>query len=239
VTATRPGPVLTGWRSLRRAVSWHRRLLAAGLAAGAVASGLHAVQPPPATTVTVLAAAQDLPGGHTLAAADVRSTLLPPDAAPPAALPGDADVTGRVLAGPVTAGEPLTDVRFVGPSLVAGYGADVVAVPVRIADATAATLVRPGDLVDVLAASSSPLDLGAEVASAAGPEPAVVVASAVRVIAVLGGAPTGTDSGLLAGGPPGSLEPGALVLLAASPAVAARLAGAQASARLSLTLRAD
>jgi hypothetical protein len=41
---------------------------------------------------------------------------------------------GRTLAGPVRAGEPVTDVRLVSPSLAAGYPGRVL-VPVRIADA--------------------------------------------------------------------------------------------------------
>ena len=48
------------------------------------------------------------------------------------------DVTallGRVLAAPVRRGEPITDVRLVGPSLLGATTAGLVAVPVRIADA--------------------------------------------------------------------------------------------------------
>jgi Flp pilus assembly protein CpaB len=219
-------------------VTWHRRLLAAGLAAGAVAAGLHAVQPAPPPVVTVLAAARDLPAGHPMSAQDVRPSALPPEAAPAAALPAGTDVAGRVLAGPVGAGEPLTAQRFVGPSLLAGYGAGLVGVPVRIADAAAVALVRPGDVVDVLAASGSPLTAEPGVADGDGPRPAAVVASKLQVVAVLGGAAQSAG----AGGPGllsdsgGGFEQGALVLLAAPPSVAAELAGAEAAARLSLAL---
>ena len=61
-----------------------------------------------------------------------------------------ADPTGRVLAGPVREGEPLTDRRLVGPTLVAGHPGLQVA-PVRLPDATAAALLRPGDRIDLLA----------------------------------------------------------------------------------------
>lgn len=232
-----PGPLGDGLRSLRRAVSWHRRLLAAGLAAGAVAAGLHAVQPAPPPVVTVLAAARDLPAGHPMSAHDVRPSALPPEAAPAAALPAGTDVAGRVLAGPVGAGEPLTAQRFVGPSLLAGYGAGVVGVPVRIADAAAVALVRPGDVVDVLAASGSPLTAEPGAEGGGQPRPADVVASRVRVVAVLG-APqqAGADGPGLLSGSGGGFEQGALVLLAATPSVAAELAGAEAAARLSLAL---
>ncbi len=50
------------------------------------------------------------------------------------------------------AGETITDVRLVGPALLAGYGDQLVAAPVRIADAGSAALLQPGDVIDVLAA---------------------------------------------------------------------------------------
>ena len=39
----------------------------------------------------------------------------------------------------------------------AGYGADLVAAPVRLADPGAAALLRPGSRIDVLAAAGDPL----------------------------------------------------------------------------------
>ena len=204
----------TAVRQLRRAVSWHRRILAAGLAAAAVAAALNVVSPPPPETVVVLAAARDLSGGERLSADDVREVQMPPAVAPQGVLrPGDR-LLGRVLAAPVRAGSPLTDVQLLSGSLVAGYGPGMVAAPVRIADAGAVSLLRVGDTVDVLAAAPD------------GSAPTDVVASGAPVVAV----PT-VDSD---GGPMGS---GALVVLAVSPAVAARLAQAAVSAQLSLVLR--
>src|SRR4029079_3366369 len=48
-------------RVLLRTASWHRRLLASGLAAAAVAFGLSVVAPKPPPVVRVLAAARDVP----------------------------------------------------------------------------------------------------------------------------------------------------------------------------------
>src|SRR5690606_19275027 len=120
---------------------------------------------------------------------------------------------GRLLAGPVRAGEPLTDVRLVGASLVEGWGDDLVAVPVRIADPGVVAIVAPGDRVDLLAAS---LDGSVE---------AGLVAAQVPVLAV----PEAPDGGLLADG--------ALVVVAVTAEQASMLAQAAVTARMSVALR--
>jgi Flp pilus assembly protein CpaB len=199
---------------LRRAASWHRRLLAAGLAAMAVALSLNALSPTPPRTVAVLTAASDLAGGEPLRAADVRQVALPPAAVPHGALHSIERVIGRTLAAPVRQGQALTDVTLVGSSLLDGYGANLVASPVRIADAGAVSLLRVGDVVDVLAAAPD------------GTHPTAVVAPAAPVVAVPAVAADG--------GPVGG---GALILLAVTPAVAATLAQAAVAAQLSVVLR--
>ncbi|QFG21594.1 SAF domain-containing protein [Actinomadura sp. WMMB 499] len=127
-----------------------RRPLATLFAAAAAWLALLTLRPGPPATVRVLAAARDLPAGATLAASDVRPVSLPPGAVPSGAL--RADAAGRVLAGPMRRGEPLTDVRVIGDRLLRGFGPDKVATPIRIADAGTVRLVRPGDRIDVLAA---------------------------------------------------------------------------------------
>jgi len=203
------------WRELRRAATWHRRLLAAGLAAAAVAVGLQVLRPPPPPTVEVLAAARDIDAGAALVAGDVVALTLPSDAVPSGALDPAADVIGRAVAGPIRAGEPITDVRLVGPALVAGLGEGLVATPVRVADAGTAGLVRPGDRVDVLATPVGQDTTG---------QPSRIVAAEVVVIAV-----PGADGA-------GFVE-GALLVLATTPEEAAGLAAATVTDRLSLTLR--
>jgi Flp pilus assembly protein CpaB len=199
---------------LRVAVSRHRALLAAGLAAGAVATALNVLVPARDPGVVVLVADHDLAAGTALVAGDVRTAQVPRELAPAGAVAAAADVVGRVLAAPMRAGEPLTDVRLAGAALLSPGSSGVVAVPVRIADAASAALVTAGDRVDVLAAAASP----------DGPPYAQVVAADAKVLAV----PTAVQDG----------GDGALVVVAATPAVASRLAAAAVSSRLSLTLRA-
>ena len=194
-----------------RAVLWHRRLLAAGLGAGAVALAIHAADAEP-ETVPLVVAARDLPGGGVLREADLVTTDALP-AAVPAGMVTDIDsALGRLLAGPVRRGEAITDVRLVGPSLLEGWGDGLLAVPVRIADSGAVTIARPGELIDLIAA---PVDGQGE----AGP-----IAIGVPVLAI----PAQTEGGLHADG--------ALIIVAVNPAQAADLAEAAVSARISLAI---
>ncbi|MFJ7149583.1 hypothetical protein ACIQVT_15465 [Streptomyces sp. NPDC100445] len=89
---------------------------------------------------------------------------------------------------------------------------DMVAAPVRIADAATVRLLRPGDRVDVIAAQDPSAGSGAR-----------VLARAVRVREV----PEPLD---------GTAGSGALVVLTAPRATAARLVGASPTARLAVTL---
>lgn len=206
-------------RDLRRAVARHRALLAAGLAAAAVATGLSAVAPAAEQGVLVLTAARDLASGATLTAEDVVAASLPLALVPAGALVEPAAVVGRLVAGPVRRGEPLTDVRLLGAGLL-GPGspssrprdARLFAVPVRVAEAATAALVQAGDRVDVLSAAPE------------GGSAAAVVASALPVLAVP-----------VLGDVPGE---GALLVLAADRGTAARLAAAAVTGRLSVAVLA-
>jgi Flp pilus assembly protein CpaB len=126
----------------------YRRLLAALCAGGAVLAGLQAVAPPPPATVSVLVAARDLPAGTVLADDDLVTTAFRPGSAPDS-VAGRGRAVGRTLAAPLRRGEPVTDVRLVAPSLLAGYPG-LVAVPVRIPDPGTVGLLRVGDRVDLL-----------------------------------------------------------------------------------------
>ena len=165
--------ILVALRELRRAASWHRRLLAAGLAAAAMGMGLHVVSPDPPPTTRVLAAAHDLAGGHRLRAGDLREVGLPTELVPDGALaPGEAAV-GRLLAAPLRSGQPLCDVQLIGRSLLAGYGTDVVGAPVRIGDAGSVALLDVGASVDVLAADPRGGDASATLLASAAPVVAI------------------------------------------------------------------
>lgn len=195
-----------------------RRLLAALCAGVAVLAAVKAVSPPPERTVLVWAAAHDLSGGSPLSAQDLRAVALPAATVPAGVLRAGTQVVGRLLAAPVRRGEPLTDVRLLGPALLTALPEPgLVAVPVRVADGSAAAaLVHPGDVVDVLA-------VGDPVSGRANPRP-VTVASAVRVVSVPARASVANDGG-------------GLVVVAADRAQAAALAAASVGERLSLALR--
>jgi Flp pilus assembly protein CpaB len=200
-------------RSVRRAVLARRRPLAALCTAIAVAAGLaaHAAPPPPRTMV--LTAAHDLGSGVVVQGGDLRRTAYLPASVPAGAVTRTVAV-GRTTAGPVRAGEPLTDARLVTSSLLDGYPG-LVAVPVRIGDAGAVRLLRVGDRVDVLAADTGAGGRGA----------ASVVGRDVPVLAI---PRPGEES-------PG-LVTGALVVLGLPEAEARTVAQASVSSFLSVVL---
>jgi Flp pilus assembly protein CpaB len=73
-------------RALQQAASRHRVLLAAGLAAASVASGLSVLAPDAPPSTRVLTVTRDLPAGAAVAADDVRDTSVPVDLRPAGAL---------------------------------------------------------------------------------------------------------------------------------------------------------
>jgi Flp pilus assembly protein CpaB len=212
-------PVDRWLRELRRAVAWRRRLLAAGLAAGSVAFAIQALAPPPPAGTDVVVATRDLPAGAVVSAGDLTLAHRPTRDVPHGALTTTEVAAGRPVSSAVRRGEVLTDVRLVGPGALRGLADGTVAAPVRVADAESAGLLRPGDVVDLLAASAAPDAPTAQ---------ARLVASGVRVLM----APRQPRSGLTAG-----LGNGALLLVATSSSTAARLAAAAVTDRLSVVLR--
>jgi len=135
-------------RAVRRTLLARRRSVAALCGAVAVVAAVHAARPAAGPTVSVTVAAHDLTSGTVLAPGDLRLRRYPADVAP---VGSDIRAVGRTLAAPVREGEPVTDLRLVTPSLVAGYP-DRVALPVRIADGDAVGLLRAGDHIDLVAA---------------------------------------------------------------------------------------
>jgi Flp pilus assembly protein CpaB len=194
-----------------------RRVLAAVLASAAL---VLAVRPLPGTSAAVtdpapapvVVAATDLAAGTVLLEHDLTVARWPADLVPTGATAEVDGLAGRTLAGSLRAGEPVTDLRLVGPGLTSSLGGGQVAAPVRLADLAVAGLVRPGDRVDVLATAPD-----ADTAE-------VVVAGALVLAppAAPGNATTGATEGLL--------------LLAVAPETGARLAAAAARDTLSVTL---
>jgi pilus assembly protein CpaB len=198
---------------LRRSYLRHRRLVVAASAAVAVVCIVHVVAPRSPPGAPVVVAARDLSAGTVLRPGDVRLVRIDQRLVPVGADTSVATVQGRSIAGPMRAGEPLTDRRLVGRALVLGYPGDVVAAPVRIQDADAVALLRVGDRVDVYSATGDQS------------EPARRVVSDAPVVTL-----PAPDSG-------GDTHAGALVVLAVSRAEAAMLAQASATTQLSVSLR--
>ncbi|MET3962594.1 pilus assembly protein CpaB [Marmoricola sp. OAE513] len=140
----------------RRRVLIHRRALIAVAVALLVWSTLRTLHPAEPPSVTVWAAARDLPAGTVLEAGDLRRTSWSADD-PPVAAHDRATLLGRTLAGPLGEGEIATTTDLVGSERMAGYPGKS-AVPIRIPDADAAGLLRIGDEVDLV--SSDPQSRG-------------------------------------------------------------------------------
>jgi Flp pilus assembly protein CpaB len=200
-TSSGPGRARRRLRVVRRHLLLRRRYLAALLAGVAVLAGLRATAPPPPPTVPVTVAARDLPAGTVLAAADLATRDLPTGTFPAGLA---VDPAGRVLAAPVSRGEPLTSVRLVGPALAAADPGRVV-LPVRLSDAGVAALLRPGDEVDLLATDP-------------GTGATELLAAGVRVMAV----PPASD-------PATGTQAGALVVVGVAPSDATEVTSAWVS----------
>lgn len=193
----------------------NRRLGTALVAAVAVLLAINAIRPGRAATVSVWVAAHDLPGGEQLRRSDVATEELPKAAVPAGAILSKTPPVGVMLGAPVRRGEPLTDVRILSPFLLAAAASPRdVAVPVRVTDGPAAlALVSAGERVAVIAAGDPGIGATAHVRT---------VVSAVRVLAVPDHT---TDEGL------------GLVVVAATPRQAAKLAAIPSSDRVSVAVR--
>lgn len=195
---------------LRRTLAVALLLLAALLAARPAATGGDDALP-------TLVFARDLPLGTTLQAGDVRVVELPEQARPSGVLRESGEVTGQRLVGVAREGEPVTGARLLDR---VPTPAGSVTVPVRLDDPDIAPLLRSGSRVDIVAAGVDTADPPAE----------QVLASKVPVVSVLM-----PDSSR--GAAPSSSEEGPLVLVAARPEPAARLAAIAADQPVTVTLR--
>ncbi len=136
---------------------WSRTVLARRIAAGGLVllAGVAALRPDPDDDrATVVVAARDLAPGAELTADDVRLETRSAPTIPDGSLSDAGHVVGATLAGPARRGEVLTDVRLLGRRLAeSAAGPDARIVPVHPADSALIDLVRPGDVVDVVAAA--------------------------------------------------------------------------------------
>jgi Flp pilus assembly protein CpaB len=129
-----------------------RRAAAACLVVLAAVSALR--DDPHGDQTDIVVAARDLSPGIELTAADVRLEKRLAATVPDGAAVTVDNVVGSTLAGPARRGEVLTDVRLLGPRLAQlAVGPDARIVPLHLADTGLLDIVRPGDVVDVLAAA--------------------------------------------------------------------------------------
>jgi len=206
---------------LTRLDRWPRRLAALTCLLLAAASALGARGWAPAreqghaSSVQVVVAAHDLGVGALLTVHDLTTAAWPRELVPVGATGEPERLLGRRLAGPVGKREAVTTTRLVGAGLTVGLAPGEVATPVAT-DAAFATLVHPGDHVDVLAGPPEGVALttppGKSGVVSAG---AMLVAEDVAVLAVL--PPTDAEGG----------SGDALVLVATDRGTALRIAALQ------------
>ncbi|MFE4544497.1 Flp pilus assembly protein CpaB [Arthrobacter sp. NPDC056727] len=207
----------------RRLAGWlnrNRRLAVALLLCAAAGIAVHQLTPAPAQTVSVLAAARDLPAGANLAGSDLLAVSVPPAMVPDGAFADTSGINGKQLAAPLRKGQLLTDAQLVGPGLLTGAPPGSAAVPLRMADPSSIQLVAPGQLVNVVLTSGN----GYEQASAS-----KVLARSVPVLWT-SGQESQTGQWLAAGDSDG------LLVVAATPDQAGALAGASTQGKLFFVL---
>jgi Flp pilus assembly protein CpaB len=145
-------------RLLAARPDWSRTYAARRIAAGALvilAAVIAMRSDPHGDRTEIVVATHDLASGVELTANDVRLETRTAATVPDGAQSDVDAVVGATLAGPARHGEVLTDVRVLGPRLAESVaGPDARIVPLPLADSAVLDLVRPGDVVDVLAASS-------------------------------------------------------------------------------------
>lgn len=218
---TRPQPA--GRPPVRRLgplLARNRRLAIAFLLCVAAAVAVHQLTPAPADSTTALAAARDLPAGSSLAPSDVAEVKVPPGMMAAGFIQGSAEAEGRQLAAPLRKGQLLTDAQLLGPGLLTGTPPGSAAVPLRMADPSSIQLVSPGQLVNVVLTGTNGYDQQA---------PPEVLATAVPVLWTSGqGGKTGEWLG--------TAETDGLIVVAARPEQAARLAGASTQGKLFFVL---
>ncbi|SDG15811.1 SAF domain-containing protein [Pseudonocardia oroxyli] len=202
---------LVGW--FRAQAAWRRAVLLRRAVAAALAllAVVLAVRPAGTGTTDVVVVARDVAPGSVLTVADLAVRGWPSEIVPAGVVGAVDAAAGRVAAGALRTGEPVTDLRLAGPALAAAATgiADAAAVPVRLADPDVAALLTPGTRVDVITGGGA------------------VLAESAVVLTVLDPAT----------GPPGSAARGRSALVALPRERATRVAAASLSEEVAVTLR--
>ncbi|MGB3354263.1 MAG: SAF domain-containing protein [Mycobacterium sp.] len=170
---------------------------------------------PRADHTDVVVTTRDLSPGTELTGEDVALETRTASTIPDGSTVDIDSVVGTTLAGPARRGEVVTDVRLLGPRLAeSAVGPDARIVPLPLADPALVDLVRPGDVVDIVAAP---------VSTDAATEARLIATDAVVVLV------SAKENGVTAGG-------GRVVLVALPAAAAKAVAGAALVQTVTLTL---
>lgn len=201
-------------------VARNRRLTVALLLCLATGIAVQQLTPASEQRVSILAAARDLPAGASLTEADFTSVGVPPDLALDGMLQDPASVAGRQLASPLSKGQLPTEANLLGPGLLTGAPPGTAAVPLRMADPSSVQLLSPGQLVNVVLTAAGSYDESRDNR---------ILAASVPVLWT--SAQGGTSGQWL-----GTSETEGLVVVAADPVQAEKLAGASTQGKLFFVL---
>jgi pilus assembly protein CpaB len=120
--------------------------------------------------ITVVKAKSQLPGGAVLSATDLVLDPVMASDVPDGVLIDPGDLIGKTLTAPVAENQMMTLLTTTGSGASVQPGH--VMAPLRLADTAVSALLRPGDVVDVVAADGQ------------GQQPATVIAMSARVVTV-------------------------------------------------------
>lgn len=194
--------------------------MAALLCCAAAGVTVHQLTPTPTALRTVLAANRDLPAGAALDSSSLVPLKALPESLPAGSFSSVEQLTGKQIGGPVRKGQIITDASLLDNGLLTGTPPGTVAVPLRLADPASAPLVRPGQAVNVMLSSGDGLERQ---------QSTELLAGAVTVVWTSSGGQAQSDW-------LSAKDADGLLVVAASPDQAQRLAGAQTRGKVSVVL---
>ncbi|WP_261623356.1 RcpC/CpaB family pilus assembly protein [Nesterenkonia marinintestina] len=200
---------------------WVRRLripLVVGMMICAGAVGALAVAEDPQESVVVLQVTSAVAAGEEVSSRDVERIEVDRESVAQDALTDAQELLDRRTAVPLAPGAVVAESHLVGSGLLRGQPSGTVAVPVRAGDAGLVSMLRPGQLVDVVSSSDGE---GRQADAATLAESAVVLWT-----------PTGEDDSWLAS----SADAGDVVIVAVDAETAEEIARAAHRGRLHLSL---
>ncbi|MFK0005449.1 Flp pilus assembly protein CpaB [Paenarthrobacter sp. NPDC090520] len=198
----------------------HRRLLVALLLCVAAGIAVQQLTPAPEHRISIVVAARDLPAGTSLSQGDFISMGVPQDMAISGAIGDPASLAGRQLSSPLAKGQIPTEANLLGPGLLIGAPAGSAAVPLRMADPSSIQLLSPGQLVNVVLTPADSYEGSRQNQTLAGPVPVLWT----------------SGQGGKAGPWLGTSDTDGLVVVAADPQQAEKLAGASTQGKLFFVL---